>query len=67
LNHTFQACAEPCFLWRKCYEKKVFEFLLRAPIAIKEFGENSGMVWIANIGKSLHELAKKKIKVGWVS
>jgi hypothetical protein len=44
--------------------KTLFGFLLKAPVAIKEFGERVGMAWVAGIGKSLHEFAKQHIKVG---
>jgi hypothetical protein len=44
--------------------KTLFGFLLKAPVAIKEFGERAGIVRVAVIGKSLNEFAKRHIKAG---
>jgi len=47
--------------------KWFFGFLLRAPVAIKDLGERIGLDCVVGIGKSLHEVAKQHIRIGWVS
>jgi hypothetical protein len=47
--------------------KKFFSFLVNAPVAVKDFGERRKWRWMAEFGKSLHNLAAAKVQAGWVA
>lgn len=46
--------------------KAICGFVLRATVAVKDFGERRKIDWLTDLGKYLREAAIKRIKVGWL-